>query len=174
MKDVWEKKNSGQVLFTLGFILFGFILVIWPKASVALLCRILGAVILVYGVMQIIFWLKNRYRDFQANAILLLSVFFTGIGAWILLEPEGIIPIFPVLLGLLLLVHAIKDLGQAIALRRLGYRSWWLALVFGLVSLLFGVILLLNPFTVVYMLARVGGVFLLLAGISDFWLLEKH
>lgn len=154
-------------------ILLGLVLLIWPGTTTQIVCMSLGIVLLAYGIIQIVIYLYNRERTIISQGMLLLGIVFAVIGIWILLTPEMIIMAVPVIVGVLIVIHGLHNVVQAIALQKEGDERWWLALTFGLLTVIFGGLLIFNPFGAVEFVVRLIGIFLIYDGVSDIWILSR-
>ncbi len=154
-------------------IMFGVVLIIWPGTTAQIVCRLLGTALLIYGIVQIGIYLFVRERTIASQGMLLLGIVFAVLGAWILLRPNMIIMAVPVIVGILIVIHGVHNVVQAIALKKDGYEKWWLALIFGILTVLAGGVLVYNPFEAVETVVRLIGAFLIYDGGSDLWILSR-
>lgn len=154
-------------------ILLGLVLLIWPGTTTQIVCMSLGIVLLAYGIIQIVIYLFNRERTLISQGMMILGIIFAVVGVWILLTPEMIIMAVPVIVGVLIVIHGLHNVVQAIALQKDGYERWWLALIFGLLTVIFGGLLIYNPFGAVELVVRLIGIFLIYDGVSDIWILSR-
>ena len=76
----------------------------------------------------------------------------------------------PRVIGLLICVHGVGDVGDALTLRRAGHPRWTAALALGLVTLVLGAVLVFYSFSVLSTIVRIIGFFLLYDGASDIWI----
>lgn len=155
------------------YVVVGLLLILWPGTSTQIICMVLGGVLLGYGVIQILLYLFARERTLYLQIMLVLGIAFAVLGAWILLKPEMIIKAVPVIMGIIIVMHGVHNAVQALDLKRMHYESWWVALLFGILTIVLGVVLVVNPFTVVNTVVRVIGAFLVYDGISDIWILSR-
>ncbi len=151
----------------------GLVLLIWPGTTTQVVCMVLGAALVVYGVLQIVFYLANKDRNIAMQGMMVFGIVVAVIGVWILLKPEMIIMAVPVIVGILIVIHGIHNVVQAIALKKDGYTNWWVAFLLGVITVVFGVVLICNPFTVVDTVVRLIGAFLIYDGLSDIWILSR-
>lgn len=151
----------------------GLVLIIWPGTSTQVVCMVLGGVLLLYGIIQIVLYLIARERTLYLQGMLMLGIVFSVLGAWILFRPDVIIRTVPVIVGLIIIVHGIHNVTQAFDLKRMNYNRWWIALLFGALTVVLGVVLVRNPFTVVNTVVRVIGAFLVYDGLSDAWIISR-
>ena len=96
-----------------------------------------------------------------------------AIGVWILLKPEFVIRLIPVIVGIIIILHGIYDLQQAVYLCRAKYSFWWLALLFAVLTVAFGGVLIWNPFEAMNIAVKFIGVFLVFDGVSDLWIFSR-
>lgn len=96
----------------------GLVLLIWPGTTTQVVCMVLGAALVVYGVLQIVFYLANKDRNIAMQGMMVFGIVVAVIGVWILLKPEMIIMAVPVIVGILIVIHGIHNVVQAIALKR--------------------------------------------------------
>lgn len=153
--------------------LLGLVLVIWPGTTSQIICMMLGGVLLAYGILQIVLYLFNRERTIISQGMMVLGIVFAVIGVWILFKPEMIIMAVPVIVGVLIAIHGLHNVTQAIALKKDGYENWWVAFLLGLVTVIFGGVLIYNPFEAVELVVRIIGAFLIYDGLSDIWILSR-
>lgn len=165
-----------QINFLLASILYmalGVVLILRPGFTGILLCRLLGAGLLLYGVCALGGYLL-RSRELEAFRLeLFFGVVAAALGLFFLLNPVAILSILPTILGVYVVIDSLVALQRAVRLYRLEYRRWWASLLLALLGVVLGVLLVLRPFGATELLIRfIGAVFLYL-GISDLWSLRK-
>ena len=79
----------------------------------------------------------------------------------------------PLIIGILILIHGVHNVIQAVDLQKDGYDKWWVALLFGILTVGFGGLLICNPFGAVEMAVRMIGISLIYDGASDMWILSR-
>lgn len=168
-----KNRKANYTVSAIICIIVGLILVIWPGTSTQVVCKVLGAVLLVYGAMQILMYILAKERSLYSQGMLILGVIFAVVGAWILLKPEMIIAAVPVIIGIIIVMHGLHNTAQAIKLKHLNYEKWWLALLLGILTMVLGGVLIYNPFEVVDTVVRVIGAFLIYDGVSDIWIISR-
>ncbi len=152
---------------------FGLVLLIWPGTTTRIVCMLLGSVLLAYGGFQVVICLVNRERTLLSQGMLIFGIVVAVVGLWILLSPEMIIMAVPVIIGVVILIHGVHNVIQAVGLQKENYSKWWVALLFGILTVVFGGVLVYNPFGAVEMVVRMIGIFLIYDGASDMWILSR-
>lgn len=153
--------------------LLGLVLLIWPGTTMRIVCTLLGGMLLIYGLVQMILYLINKERTMLSQGMMVFGIVLAVIGIWILTRPEMIIMAVPVIVGVLIVIHGVHNVVQAIALKKDSYDRWWLAFLFGALTVVLGGILVYNPFEVAETVVRFIGIFLIYDGVSDIWILSR-
>lgn len=153
--------------------LLGLVLLIWPGTTMRIVCTLLGGMLLIYGLVQVVLYLINKERTMLSQGMMVFGIVLAVIGIWILTSPEMIIMAVPVIVGVLIVIHGVHNVVQAIALKKDSYDRWWLAFLFGALTVVLGGILVYNPFEVAETVVRFIGIFLIYDGVSDIWILSR-
>ncbi len=170
----WIKDMKKQFTLTAIFsILLGLVLVIWPDATKMAVSYLIGAALVVLGVIQVVRYFVYEVRldlfryDFVSGLILL------GVGVFLLMRPEIIVGFLPVLLGMAIVIDGAVKIQQSMDLLRVGYRHWWLVLLLAVLALAAGVVLLVNPFEAASTLVLMIGIVLIYDGVTDIWTISR-
>lgn len=144
MKQLKRAKYA-YLIFSAIFVVLGVVLLIWPIRAQTL-CLVFGILCLGYGAIKMIsYFVKDIYAlAFQFD--LAHGIFTTVMGALLLLHPQRIVTLFPVLIGVMVLIDAVFKLQTAMDAKRFGIAKWWLVFVMSVISAVFGLILIVNPF----------------------------
>ena len=151
----------------------GLVLLIWPGTTTRLVCMLLGSVLLAYGGFQTVVCLINKEKTFFSQGMLIFGIVVAVVGLWILLRPEMIIMAVPLIIGVLIIIHGVHNVIQAVDLQREAYDKWWIALLFGVLTVIFGGLLVYNPFEAAEAAIRIIGISLIYDGASDMWILSR-
>lgn len=151
----------------------GIILVVWPGLSVRMVCMAIGVVLVINGISRLMNFIFGRDGSIFSQMNLVMGIIITVIGGWILFQPNTIIAMIPILVGIIIVIHGINNLQQTVSLCRSRYDKWWVALLLALITVGFGVLLIFNPFVAVDTLIRFIGLFLIYDGASDIWIMSR-
>ena len=173
METMLKKIKANVIVSALLCIVMGAVLVIWPSMSVQVMCMAVGAVLIINGLIKLVNFIFSRDGSMFSQMNLIMGIIITVIGAWILLQPDKIIAMIPILVGIIIVVHGINNLQQAVSLCQSKYDKWWIALLLGLVTIGFGILLICNPFAAVDTLVMFIGLFLIYDGASDIWIVSR-
>lgn len=173
MERILKRIKTNVLVSSLLDIVIGAVLMIWPDMSLKAACIAIGAVLLAGGVTKLISYFFHRDDSLFSYINLIFGIIITLLGAWIMLQPDQILKMVPILVGIIIVIHGIQDLQQAVTLCKGKYEKWWMALILGLLTVGFGALLIWNPFTANEVFVRCIGFFLIYDGISNLWILSR-
>lgn len=173
MEHILKKIKANVIVSSLFVILLGVVLVFWPDLSVRIVCMAIGAVLVLGGISRLYNFIFSRDGSLFSQMNLIMGIVITGIGLWIFLKPDTIIAMIPILVGIIIIIHGANNLQQAVSLYQSRYDKWWIALLLGLATVGFGILLICNPFKAVDTLIMFIGIFLIYDGVSDIWIISR-
>lgn len=173
MERILKRIKANVIVSAFICIALGVILVAWPGLSVKVVCMAIGAVLVINGISRLLNFIFGRDGSVFSQMNLVMGIIITVIGGWILLQPGTIIAMIPILVGIIIVIHGINNLQQSVSLCQSQYDKWWVALLLGIITIGFGVLLVFNPFAAVDTLIRFIGLFLIYDGASDIWIMSR-
>ena len=154
MGNIFREQRRSSIVMAVLTLLLGLLLVLAPNRSIRLLCTVLGAAMLVAGLIYLFTWLAKRRDGFPAW-FLIPGLILAALGLWLLTSP-GVI-----------------DLQGAVSLARLGIPNWWVDLVLAVLTVVLGGVVLLNPFGTMEAMTVLIGASLVYDGASDLYLIYR-
>jgi len=118
-----------------------------------------------------IFRLINYFR-LQNNGQFLRTGFISGfifcaLGLFCILKPTVIMSILPFIIGVIICFNGIVKLQSAIELRRAYYDKWFISLITAAITLILGILLIINPFSGAKLAIMFVGGALIVDGITN-------
>ncbi len=159
--------KTGYLVISALLCAFGVLLMARPEFSTVLFGRVLGVCMVVFGVIKLVgYFSKDLFRlAFQYD--LAFGILLMALGVIALARPGSTMSFLCVILGVCVLADGLFKVQIAIDARTFGIRSWWLILVFAILSGAFGVLLVLRPSESARLLAVFLGLALLAEGIMN-------
>ena len=166
MRKIYYSEDNRGLWLSILMIVIGLVLVLWPGHVMATAVRVLGFALLASGGILIYSW--NRGRA-QASDPLTLGegILLAVAGIFVLLTPGFIISIVPWAVGCVVLVNGILNFAQALDQKRAGYGGWMLSLIMAILTIGFGGLIILKPFSTMEMLVIAMGVIIIYNGVSN-------
>lgn len=172
---MWELLRSIKKAYTWTAVLYmilGVILLIWPAATTVTICIIVGAVICIHGIGYVISYCRNpEVSIFRFN--LILGIVGICIGCFLMFQPDTFLSVIPFAFGVIVIVDGVTNIQKSLDLKRMYDNKWWGAMVGGIVALILGLLLMLNPFSTTVALVRFLGIVLIVDGACDIWTVFK-
>ena len=169
MMDIFRRIRVHIAFTSVMTIILGLILIAAPGMAVRTLFLILGWILVISGVLSLLTALLSQGKP-VGQADLVLGLIQLASGLVLLARPHFLMSLCGFAMGFLMLLHGVHDIQGAKEGKALGYDAK-LPMVIGIVTLVLGIILMVNPFSTVATLIRAAGFFLLADGISDLLLI---
>jgi uncharacterized membrane protein HdeD (DUF308 family) len=126
--------------------LFGLMLVLYTKESITVFVMYFGVVILIAGLMLVVSALINLKKDKRITLLIIQSITSIGLGAFLILAPENSLKIFQILIGVWAILLGIIQLVILVNVKR-NLTNKNVFLINGLMTIALGVIMFFDPFT---------------------------
>lgn len=173
MGNLLKRLKTNIIISAILCVVLGIVLVVWPDLSMKIVCIAVGAVLLIGGGVRLAVYFSARDGSMYAQANLIMGIVLAVVGIWILLKPDKVLAIIPIIVGIVIVLHGINDLQQAVTLYKDKYDKWWVALILGLLTIGFGVLLICKPFEALDTVVVLIGTFLIYDGLSDIWIVSR-
>lgn len=153
--------NSGIIL-TIVFLLVGGILIVKPDISFNIISYLIGASLILSGIY--LFIIDSKTKNIFIN-VFLYAILLTLIGILIILNPITLKVILPIFLGLWFLISGIFKIRLDIYMKDESY--FILSLITNIITVICGVILLINPVESVSAITISLGIIIVVSSISS-------
>ncbi len=158
------------------FLLLGIIFLIYPNISITVIAYLIAFILIGSGIYLIGLEITNSTIFFP------MDTFFNGIisvilGTIILIYPNIFQIIIPIMLGTYFIIDSIFKLKIVTFLRRIDNTSWIFTLLLTILSIICGIILIINPIDSSIAIALFAGITLIvysITGIVDMILFKKN
>lgn len=163
MREFFKKLRIAAYAAALLTIALGVVLIAWPMEVTGLICRVLGALLVVMGAVYIFgYFVEGRGILAVTGGLLFLLL-----GVWIFITPQSIATLVPIVIGVVLLVHSLRDFQMASEAKQNGSEQWMLLFLLALLNCVFGVVCICDSFGVISVAVRILGIALVYDGISN-------
>ena len=164
--------TNNRIIFAVGAAVLGIILLIWPAASLIIMAKCIGALVAIGGLAAAYQFYKDH--DSPAKSLLLVMAAVMIIcGAVIFLHPEELVKLIPMIMGILVLISGLINLGETFTLSKKRYSRWWLSLIIAVITIGAGLFLITRAFSLAALITRIAGGILLFDGLSDLWVISR-
>ena len=158
------KKNKVVSAVLVTFI--GLLLVIWPGTALVLLCRIIGVCALIGGAVGVIMFFTTSIRTPGIIGGLTGGLLLLIAGLWILIRPDILASILPMVLGFLIIVSGLINLADCVTIRRQN-GSVISSLIMAIITIILGIVIITHAYGTSKLFFRLLGLVMMYDGISD-------
>ena len=159
-----KKLKWNLVLMSLLYLGLGVFLVMKPGTALNIVCYALGGVVLACAAVQLVLYFAVERGVFQSQLTLVSGIVCLALGAFLIIRSDIVVSILPIVFGLFVIFDAIGRVQNALDLRRCGYDSWKGFLLLPVLSVVLGVVMILNPFGTMETLVMAIGIILIIEG----------
>lgn len=171
MTNPFQKIMMGT---SIAYMVLGLILIIWPDQARQIICYLLGAAALLYGLYRIIdYFARKQLAEGGVQIGVALGIACVVLGLFLLFKANTVVAVLAGVIGVAVVIDSILRLQIALNLRRFSAAGWLALLITAVVTLIFGVLLLFNPFKAVKAATIIAGAALLVDGGFTLWGLLK-
>lgn len=173
MEKLLKKLKTNVVISSLLCVLLGLVLLFWPGLTIQIVCTAVGVVLIISGVIRIAGYFTAGDGSLYSQVNLIFGIVFAVVGVWIVMKPDKVLAIIPIIMGIVIALHGLHNLQQSMTLYRDKYEKWWIALILGILTVGFGVLLICRPFAAIDTVVMLIGIFLIYDGVSNIWIVSR-
>jgi uncharacterized membrane protein HdeD (DUF308 family) len=162
-----EKLKPTAAFYGLICVIIGVIDLVNPEKMLNIIAYAIGISAIVCGIIFVIMYMVRDVRYNINNNDFLSGIVAAVIGVMILIKWQELMALVPMILGVFIIVSGCIKLQDCIDLKKLGNSAYPLMLVLALVFIIFGAVLVANPFESEVLLMRLIGVSLIISGMTD-------
>ncbi len=163
-----EKLKRTSIMSSIVMIALGCVLILCPNAYIPSLISLLGYSMLIFAIVRVLFFISEKkvlinYITFTLSLVLAI------LGMAVLIFEDNMVQVIGVTFGLIQAAYGLFSLIYTLTfIRRSRRKGWFLLLLLSLLSILFGLVVLINPWwNTTEVLIDVIGIMILFASLVD-------
>lgn len=159
--------KAGYIVISVLLCVFGIVLILIPDISAALICRIGGFILILFGTVKIISYCSRDLYRLAFQYDLALGILLIALGAILIVRTRIMMNAICIFLGIYILADALLKIQISIDSKTFGLRRWWLILAAAVVTGIFGFLLVFCPSEGTRAILLLLGISLLTEGILN-------
>ena len=159
-----KKLKWNLVLMSILYLGLGIFLLLVPGTAMNIVCYALGGVVLACAAVQLVRYFAVERGVFQSQLTLVSGIVCLALGAFLIIRSDIVVSILPIVFGLFVIFDSLGRIQNALDLRRCEYPSWKGFLFLPVLSVVLGVVLVINPFGAMEKLVMAIGIILIVEG----------
>lgn len=165
LKESFNLITLGSIILDVIFILLGIFLIANPSVGLESGLVLLGIILLISGLFSIIKYVTNGSRFFKFELVFGIISFIAGLFAMI--KPFDVATLITVLVGIWLILSSAVKFAMAVEFRKLRNGTWAFDLTISTLTILLGIMFLINPFKGYMILTSYAGVLIMIYSAMD-------
>ena len=153
-------------------ICLGALIILWPDATPTILCIVTSIMLIVLGLIKTIGFFVSKSGERKALE-LLIGLIQLAVGIAILVKTDFFIDFFQIIAAVLMIYGCILMFVQAFDLRKEKGARFVASIVFGIITLILAVLMLINPSFLMSAIAYITGIALIVEGLAIIIVLRK-
>ncbi|MCD7715726.1 MAG: DUF308 domain-containing protein [Lachnospiraceae bacterium] len=159
--------RNGYIIIALIVCVLGVCLIIKPDWPVDTLIRVLGIVFIVDGIIKMIGYFSKDFYCLAFQYDFAFGILMAALGILILIRGESYSRLLGAVLGLVILMDALLRIQMSLDAKKFGLDLWWRILLVAILTGIFGMILVIDPYNGTGAAMRLAGTAVLLEGILN-------
>ena len=159
-----KKLKGNLILMSLLYLALGIFLLMVPGTALNVVCYALGGVVLACAAVQLVRYFVVERGVFQSQLTLISGLVCLALGAFLIIRSDVVVRVLPIVFGLFVIFDSLGRIQNALDLRRCEYPSWKGFLLLPVLSVVLGVVLVINPFGAMETLVMAIGIILIVEG----------
>lgn len=148
-------------------IVLGIALIAKPDFFTNAIGYVVGGLLAAYGAVDLVrYFIKSREDPMYATG-LAAGIILCAAGIFIMARPDFIPKIIALIFGLYMLISGIVNLQDSLNIRSSGRDSWQFSTVSAVITIVIGIVLVVNPLLLTDAALTILGISLLVSGISN-------
>lgn len=164
MNKFLSKIFKSSLISSVGLSILGILLIFESEATIVSISYIIGGILIAMGVLGI---MRYFYSEINNLMDIIYGVVTVILGLVVILNPQAIASIIPFIIGILIIISSVTKLQYALTLNKYKNPLWKTTLIISIITLIFGLVLIFNPFAGAVFITKLVGALILLYGILD-------
>ena len=157
-----KKLKWNLILMSLLYLALGIFLLMVPGTALNVVCYALGGVVLACAAVQLVRYFVVERGVFQSQLTLISGLVCLALGAFLIIRSDVVVRVLPIVFGLFVIFDSLGRIQNALELRRCGYPSWKIFLLLAVLSVVLGIVMVVDPFGTMETLVMAIGLILIL------------
>lgn len=165
IKKKFKSMYKTSIIFSIILFLVGLFLLMKPETTLHAISYFVGIVLIIWGIVPIITFFANKDKENYLEFSFIVGVFALVFGIIVMLNPNIIGSIIPLMVGIWMIINGITKLYYALNINKESKAS--ISIIISVIILICGLLLIFNPFGGAVMLTKLIGIFVIVYSILD-------
>jgi len=165
IKKKFKSMYKTSMIFSIILFFIGLFLLMKPETTLHAISYFVGIVLIIWGIIPVITFFSNKEKESYLEFTFIIGVFALIFGIIVMINPEIIGSIIPLLTGIWMIINGVTKLYYALSINKEGNATT--SILISLIILVCGLLLVFNPFGGAVMLTKLIGIFVIVYSVLD-------
>lgn len=162
-----KKMCNTSLLISIVFIIVGLFLFIRPDTTLSIISYIIGGTLLLSGIFSIYKYFTTELIGNMFSFDLVYGVLLIIAGMFLVFKPNLLATLFPIILGIWIIINSVTKFQYALVLKKAKNEDFGYKVLISVLTLIWGIVLLYNPFASSLLITQTIGVFIIVYAVLD-------
>lgn len=168
MENIMKNFLKSSIITSIVLMILGILLIFQSETTIMIISYIVGGILVAAGALALVRYIKNAKEPRLNNELDIMYGIITIIfGLIIIKNYQAVASVIPIVLGIGIIISSAAKLNYAFQLRANKNNLWKTTMIISIISTIFGVILLFNPFKAAMGIMKVIGILIVIYAILD-------
>lgn len=167
MSSFIRKYSANTLVVSVLLLILSVLLIAKPVASLRFIIIFLGCIAVVDGIIHIVSYISTT-PEFRALSFELVEgILGLILGFAVMFNPDVIVSFLPFIIGIWIIAEGIIKFQFAFNIKGSQVGNWFILLLMSVLTIIFGFIVIFNPFGTAIAITTLAGIFLLVSEIAN-------
>lgn len=167
MENKIKRTFNVSLITSIIFVIVGLFLFIKPDTTISLISYVFGGVLLLMGLINVYKYFSSNNKLNMFSFDLAYGVLLVIAGLFLIIDTSIFAKVINIILGIWIIVNSITKFQYGIVLKKVKNSDWGYTIFVSLLSFLWGVLLLVNPFESALTITQIIGIFIIVYAVLD-------
>ena len=163
MQEYMKRYAKGSIILSICFVILSLFLIFKPDTSLNVVFICLGIFLVILGIIHTVSYFSSTKETKTFSFELIEGLICIILGMVIVFNPNMIKAFLPVMVGCWIITNCVLKIQFAFNLKSSDNPSWKIILISSILNLIFGIVMVFNPFATMAALTIICGVALLVS-----------
>lgn len=167
MNSFIRKYSANTLIVSFLLLILSLFLFLKPAASLNFIINLLGCIAILDGIIHIVSYILTPSESKSYSFELIQGIIVALIGFVFVYNPQIVASFLPFIVGTWIIMEGMVKFQFAFNLRATNSDNWLIILLLSIISIIFGVIVIFNPFGTAITITALIGIFLFISQILN-------
>lgn len=167
MDNLFKKFFASSILTSVVLLILGVLLIFQSEITIISISYIIGGVLVALGALGIFKFIQSMNNEDKEELNIVYGVVTIILGVLVISNPQAIASFLPIVIGIGIIINSATKLQYALELKLRKNDLWKSTLIVAIISTIFGLLLLFNPFKGAQFIAKIIGILITIYAALD-------